>query len=80
MAYEDILRVLCEILEDDFDYTDVEEDTTFLNDLQLSEEEYETFAKYIKEELDIEVTQDILDDCQTVGDLATYIEENIFLI
>ncbi len=77
MAYEDILRVLCEILEDDFDYTDVEEDTTFLNDLQLSEEEYETFAKYIKEELDIEVTQDILDDCQTVGDLATYIEENM---
>ena len=77
MAYEDILRVLCEILEDDFDYTDVEEDTTFLNDLQLSEEEYETFAKYIKEELDIEVTQDILDDCQTVGDLATHIEENM---
>ncbi len=77
MAYEDILRVLCEILEDDFDYTDIEEDTNFLNDLQLTEEEYETFAKYIKEELDIEVTQDILDDCQTVGDLATYIEDNM---
>lgn len=77
MAYEDILRVLCEILEDDFDYTDVEEDTNFLNDLQLTEEEYETLARYIKEELDIEVTQDILDDCQTVGDLATYIEENM---
>lgn len=77
MAYEDILRVICEILEDDFDYTDVEEDTNFLNDLQLSEDEYETLARYIKEELDIEVTQDILDDCQTVGDLATYIEENM---
>ena len=77
MAYEDVLRVLYEILEDDLDITDVEEDTNFINDLKLTEEEYETLAKYIKEELDIEVTQDILDDCQTIGDLATYIEENM---
>ncbi len=77
MGYEEILAKLVEILEDDLDAVDVTEDTNFINDLTFNEEEYETLARYIKEELEIEVTQDILDDCQTVGDLVTYIEENM---
>lgn len=77
MSYEEILAKLVEILEDDLDAVDVTEETNFINDLTFNEEEYETLARYIKEELKIEVTQDILDDCQTVGDLVTYIEENM---
>ncbi len=77
MSYEEILAKLVEILEDDLDAVDVTEDTNFINDLTFNDEEYETLARYIKEELEIEVTQDILDDCQTVGDLVTYIEENM---
>lgn len=79
MTYEEILEKIIAIIADCFDedIDNLSEDTNFINDLSLDEEQYEELSQNIKMEIGITVTQDIFDDCTTVGDLASYIEDEM---
>lgn len=74
MAYEKIKQILCE--DFDIDEADIALDTQFLEDLGFDELDMADLCMSLEDIFDKELSDEVLENIVTVGDMVSYIEEN----
>ena len=66
----DVLEKIIRLAQENSDAESIEEDSSFMDDLEMSSMEIYSFVGELEDELNISIPQRVLNQVATVGDLA----------
>ena len=66
----DVLEKIIRLAQENSDAESIEEDSSFMDDLEMSSMEIYSFVGELEDELNISITQRVLNQVATVGELA----------
>lgn len=70
MKKEEVLNAIIKTLKDNIDIEDIQEKSSFMDDLEMASMEIYSFIGDLEYELDIRIPEKILIKASTVGELA----------